>query len=150
MALSLTEYKFCHRGPIWIRAVLGEFKGIIDDGFHIDGNLIKLWLRDTAIGHDFAREQFDRIALFPLLDVVHAAITAVTHAFGVGPGTIGLALDQGRPAACARPIDSFARGLVDRQHVVTIHAHAWDAITGGLVQISGLRVAYVIAISVAN
>ena len=62
----------------------------------------------------------DRAAGLPAFDLLAGAVGEVAHSFGVGPGAIGAAFEQGRPAAGAGAAHGFAGGLVDGQHVVAV------------------------------
>ena len=87
----------------------------------------------------------------PLLDLFARAVGEVAHAFGVRARAIGLAFDQRRPVAGARPAHRLAGDLVNGQHVVAVDldaGHAVAAPRGG--RRSGLPLAYANGTSVAN
>ncbi len=87
--------------------------------------------RRRALLDEQPAEPLDRAAGLPALDVLARAVRVVAHPLGVGPGPIGLALDQGRPAAAAGAVDGLVRGLRDGQDVVAVDLDAGQAVALG-------------------
>ena len=75
-------------------------------------------------------EAVDRVLRLPLLELLLGHVARVV-VLGVALHAEGLGLDQGRPAAGARPLHGPLGGLVDGEHVVAVHDLAGDAVGGG-------------------
>src|SRR5215467_6734780 len=58
-------------------------------------------------------ELYDRVLRLPRLDFFLIARVRLALALGVGAPAVGLALDQGRPMAGARPFDRATGRLID-------------------------------------
>src|SRR5581483_2219184 len=75
----------------------------------------------------------DALAAALFLDAVEVDVEPRVVGGRVGGDAEVDGLDQRRPAAAASPLDRLPRGLVDREHVTTVHAHAGNPVAGRLV-----------------
>ena len=87
----------------------------------------------SVVGAAFASDDrgakaSDRAAGLPGIDLVARAVGVVAHAFGVWPGAVGPAFEQGRAVAISRALDGSQRLLVDSQHIIAVQVDALDAV----------------------
>ena len=82
---------------VWPGAGFGELLCVVDDGVDLGLDGLELGARHGAVLRTIEpRKPSDRAAGFPGFDLLAGAVGVVAHAFGVRPGAVGPAFEQGR------------------------------------------------------
>ena len=104
-------------------------RGVGDDRRDLRVDRVELLRRTRARGRQTrAPEWLDRVARFPVVDLVLRAVAGVAHPLGVRAGAVGAALEQGRSASRPGARDRLRGRLVDRDHIVAVDRDPGDAV----------------------
>src|SRR5215216_1979474 len=114
-----------------IGALGGEVEGVGDGRLDLGVERFELLRCSQPAGEDALLQACDRVAGFPVLDLLGRPVTGVAHPLRVGTGAVGPALDQRRSLAGAGAGNRRLRRFEDGEDVVAIDGDARHAIAAG-------------------